>query len=149
MSHTTEIGNIVFSDIDALRAAVNELNTHGVKCSLEKGGNPRAFYANQQGMGAADLPQGVRRQDEFFTTHDRNEEDDGVSLKLLPVLKEKTAELSQFLKDITVPPSANTRLPRPVVQNYEIVEAIPPGNYHFAGNSVGLKGMVNGRTHGQ
>jgi hypothetical protein len=100
------------------------------------------FFKIKQGMGAADLPQGVRRQDEFFTTHDRNEDDDGVSLKFLPVLKEKTAELSQFLKDIAVTLPANTRLPRPVVQNYEIVEAIPPGNYNFTGDSVGLKEIV-------
>lgn len=54
MSHTTEIGNIVFSDVEALKAAVTELNSKGVKCSLEKGGTPRAYYANQQGMGPAD-----------------------------------------------------------------------------------------------
>lgn len=54
MSHTTAIDNIVFSDIAALTAAVNELNTKGVKCSLVKGGVPRAYYANQAGMGVAD-----------------------------------------------------------------------------------------------
>ncbi len=54
MSHTTEVNDIVFSDIEALKAAVNELNTRGVKCSLVKGGTPRAYYQNQQGMGAAD-----------------------------------------------------------------------------------------------
>lgn len=54
MSHTTEIADIVFTDIQALTAAVNELASKGVKCALIKGGTPRAFYANQQGMGAAD-----------------------------------------------------------------------------------------------
>lgn len=54
MSHTTEIADIVFTDIAALQAAVNELNTKGVKCSLVKGGTPRAYYSNQAGMGAAD-----------------------------------------------------------------------------------------------
>lgn len=54
MSHTTEIGDIVFSDIQALTAAVNEMAGKGVKCSLIKGGTPRAFYQNQQGMGAAE-----------------------------------------------------------------------------------------------
>ena len=54
MSHTTSIENIVFSDIAALTAAVTELNTKGVRCSLVKGGTPRAYYANQAGMGAAD-----------------------------------------------------------------------------------------------
>jgi hypothetical protein len=54
MSHTTEISSIVFTDTAALVAAVNELANKGVKCSLEKGGTPRAFYQNQAGMGAAD-----------------------------------------------------------------------------------------------
>jgi hypothetical protein len=54
MSHTTEINNIVFADIEALKAAVNELNSKGIKCTLVKGGTPRAYYQNQQGMGAAD-----------------------------------------------------------------------------------------------
>ena len=54
MSHTTEIADIVFSDIAALTAAVNELASKGVKCSLTKGGTPRAYYENQQGLGPAD-----------------------------------------------------------------------------------------------
>lgn len=44
----------MFSDVEALKAAVNELCSKGVKCSLIKGGTPRAYYQNQQGMGAAD-----------------------------------------------------------------------------------------------
>ena len=54
MSHTTEISNIVFSDTAALTAAIKELAAKGVKCSLVKGGVPRAFYPNQPGMGEAD-----------------------------------------------------------------------------------------------
>lgn len=54
MSHTTEINNIVFADIEALKAAVNELTSKGVKCTLIKGGTPRAYYQNQQGMGEAE-----------------------------------------------------------------------------------------------
>lgn len=54
MSHTTEVNDIVFTDIEALKAAVNELAAKGVKLSLTKGGTPRAYYANQNGMGAAD-----------------------------------------------------------------------------------------------
>lgn len=54
MSHTTEINDVVFTDITALQAAVNELASKGVKCSLQKGGTPRAFYLSQQGMGPAD-----------------------------------------------------------------------------------------------
>jgi hypothetical protein len=40
--------------MEALGAAVKELNAAGVACSLQKGGTPRAFYSNQEGMGAAD-----------------------------------------------------------------------------------------------
>lgn len=54
MSHTTSITDIVFSDIDALRAAVAELKTKGVNIVLEKGGAPRAYFTNQTGMGDAD-----------------------------------------------------------------------------------------------
>ncbi|WP_198320970.1 methyltransferase domain-containing protein [Azohydromonas aeria] len=31
---------------------------------------------------------------------------------------------------------------QPVVRDYELVAAIPPGDYNFTGNSVGLKGIV-------
>lgn len=54
MSHTTTIDSVVFSDVDALQAAVNELAGKGVQCSLLKGGTPRAYFANQTGMGPAD-----------------------------------------------------------------------------------------------
>lgn len=54
MSHTTEIGSIVFTDIAALEAAVKDLNAAGVRCSLVKNAVPRAFYQDQQGMGKAD-----------------------------------------------------------------------------------------------
>ena len=54
MSHTTEIADIIFTDITALTAAVNELAGKGIKCALVKGGTPRAFYQNQQGLGPAD-----------------------------------------------------------------------------------------------
>lgn len=54
MSHTTEVSDIVFKDIGALTAAVKELQAAGVKCSLAKGGTPRAYFSTQQGMGPAD-----------------------------------------------------------------------------------------------
>lgn len=54
MSHTSEVSNIVFADIPALRAAVNELASRGIKCALVQNATPRAYFANQQGMGAAD-----------------------------------------------------------------------------------------------
>lgn len=53
MSHTTEISAIVFTDMDALRATVADLNKSGVRCSLVPDATPRAFYANQNGLGAA------------------------------------------------------------------------------------------------
>lgn len=54
MSHTTSIDDILFTDISALQAAIAELQAAGVDCSLAKGEKPRAFYAEQQGMGVAD-----------------------------------------------------------------------------------------------
>lgn len=54
MSHTTAIENIVFSDIAALQSAVNELAAKGLRCSLVKDAQPRAYYQNQSGMGKAD-----------------------------------------------------------------------------------------------
>jgi hypothetical protein len=53
VSHTTAIDNIVFQDIAALTAAVNELAAQGIKCSLEKDAVPRAYYQNQVGMEKA------------------------------------------------------------------------------------------------
>ena len=54
MSHTSTIDSVIFVDIHAVTAALAELSTGGVKCSLQKGGTPRAFYANQAGLGPAD-----------------------------------------------------------------------------------------------
>lgn len=54
MSHTTTVDEIVFSDIEALKAAVAELNSKGVQCSLVPNATPRAFYTNQEGLGPAD-----------------------------------------------------------------------------------------------
>jgi hypothetical protein len=54
MSHTTELTDIVFTDVDALKIAVKELQRQGVKCSLKQNSTPRAYYANQAGLGQAD-----------------------------------------------------------------------------------------------
>lgn len=54
MSHTTEINTIVFNDIEALKLAVRDLQAAGVKCALKTKAKPRAYYADQQGMGMAD-----------------------------------------------------------------------------------------------
>ena len=54
MSHTTEISSIVFNDVEALRLAVRDLQKAGVKCTLKEKATPRAYYANQAGMGPAE-----------------------------------------------------------------------------------------------
>lgn len=54
MSHTTSITNVVIQDIDALRAAVSEMNSAGIHCELLQNTKPRAYYSNQDGMGVAD-----------------------------------------------------------------------------------------------
>jgi len=54
MSHTTTIDGVVFSSIEALKAAVKELNSKGVACSLVQNEVPRAYYANQAGLEKAD-----------------------------------------------------------------------------------------------
>ena len=53
MSHTSEITSIVFTDIPALQATVNDLNKAGIKCSLLRDATPRAYYPDQVGMGLA------------------------------------------------------------------------------------------------
>lgn len=53
MSHTSEITDIVFSDIAALRLAIADLQRAGIKCTLLEKAKPRAYYSNQEGMGEA------------------------------------------------------------------------------------------------
>lgn len=53
MSHTTSIDEIVFSDIAALKMAVNDLKAMGLKVSLIENATPRAYYSDQKGMGKA------------------------------------------------------------------------------------------------
>jgi hypothetical protein len=48
------VKSIAITSVEALQAAINELNTLGVKCSLVANATPRAFYSNQQGLGKAD-----------------------------------------------------------------------------------------------
>lgn len=55
MSHTSTISAVKILSVSALRAAVDELNASGVRCSLTEGGKPRAYYDNQQGLGEADF----------------------------------------------------------------------------------------------
>lgn len=100
------------------------------------------FLKIKQVMGSADLPGGVMRSDEFFVSHDRNEENDGVALTFLPQLKKKILEINQHINNSLLTTMKNTKIPMPVVVNYEMVVKIPPGDYHFTGNSVGLKEIV-------
>lgn len=53
MSHTTRIKAIIISDIDALEAAVRELNEQGIRCTLKQNATPRAYSQGQSGMGKA------------------------------------------------------------------------------------------------
>lgn len=55
MSHTSAVKSIAITSIEALRAAVTELNANGVKCSLIENASPRAYYQNQTGLGKADF----------------------------------------------------------------------------------------------
>ena len=47
MSHITTIDELVFSDVEALKAAVKQLQGQGVKCSLVQNEVPRAYYNGQ------------------------------------------------------------------------------------------------------
>jgi len=53
MSHTTTIDKVIITDIAALRSAIAELKGKGVNCELLESAKPRAYYANQEGMGEA------------------------------------------------------------------------------------------------
>jgi len=53
MSHTSTINTVVISDIGALRAAIRELSREGIKCDILENAVPRAYYANQEGLGEA------------------------------------------------------------------------------------------------
>ena len=55
MSHTATVKSIKIQSITALRAAVQELAASGIRCSLIENAKPRAYYANQEGMGMADF----------------------------------------------------------------------------------------------
>ena len=55
MSHTTAINCIKITDVAALRSAIIELKSHGVKCDLLENAVPRAYYPDQKGMGKADF----------------------------------------------------------------------------------------------
>jgi hypothetical protein len=53
MSHTTSLDGILFTDMDALRSAIDELKSNGVNCDLLENATPRAYYKDQSGLGKA------------------------------------------------------------------------------------------------
>ena len=55
MSHTTSIKAIKIQSITALQSAIEELRQSGVAVSLIPNATPRAYSANQAGMGKADF----------------------------------------------------------------------------------------------
>lgn len=55
MSHTSVVKAIKIQSLDALRSAVAELAQSGLKLTLQENATPRAFYANQAGLGKADI----------------------------------------------------------------------------------------------
>lgn len=55
MSHTTSIKSIKIQSVTALQAAITEMQQAGMKISLVPNATPRAYYANQAGMGQADF----------------------------------------------------------------------------------------------
>jgi hypothetical protein len=54
MSHTSTVKSIKIQSVSALRAAIAEMASNGIKCSLEEKVAPRAYSVGQQGMGVAD-----------------------------------------------------------------------------------------------
>lgn len=99
-----------------------------------------AYFKNtKQNSGAADLPAGAIRSDEWFTRHDRNEEEDGMSRRFLQKTKELMSSIHSFLNEKTVKDSESAIA---IVTDYEIVVPIPDENHSFSGDSVGLKEIV-------
>ncbi len=97
------------------------------------------FKKTKQGIGAADLPAGAQRSDEWFTRHDRNEEQDGMALNFLQKTKDYMNAMLAFLRE-----GAEDRTNKivPVVENYQLIEPIPEGDYRFGGDSIGFKEIV-------
>ena len=78
----------------------------------------------KQNIGAADLPAGAQRSDEWFTRHDRNEEQDGMALNFLQKTKDYMNAMLAFLRE-GVNDSADKITP--VVENYQLLEPVPDG----------------------
>lgn len=63
MSHTTSIKGVSITNIQALRAAIDELAEKGIKINLTEDAQPRSYYSafgrEQEGMGKADYVIGL------------------------------------------------------------------------------------------
>jgi hypothetical protein len=55
MSHTTSIKAVKIQSVNALRSAIAELNSSGTRLTLKENATPRAYFANQAGLGKADF----------------------------------------------------------------------------------------------
>lgn len=52
MSHTTTLKGLVIRDVDAIKSAVAELKSKGIKIDLVENARPRMYYATQHGQCA-------------------------------------------------------------------------------------------------
>ncbi len=59
------------------------------------------FKRTKQNIGAADLPAGTQRSDEWFIQYDRNEEQDGMALNFLQKTKDYMNAMLAFLREGT------------------------------------------------
>lgn len=91
------------------------------------------FFEIKQNMGAADLPAGMRRDDNYFAHYDRNEEDDGLSRYFLQQTKEKIAELQAILQQPKI---------QQTVQNYSTVANPKHLETKSAGDSAAPKSLI-------
>lgn len=55
MSHTTTISSIALVSQSAIRGAISDLKSQGIRCELLEKATPRAYYKDQPGMGEADF----------------------------------------------------------------------------------------------
>lgn len=78
MSHTTTIGQILFADADALRAAAEELKARGIDCDLIESATPRAYFNDQMGEAPLVLKLNKSRFDVGFY---EEEDKDGLVAK--------------------------------------------------------------------
>lgn len=90
------------------------------------------FYEIKQNMGAADLQAGVKRADEFFCHLDRNEENDGMSLRFLKQTKEKIGEINIAINNHIFP----------VVQDYSVTALSKVFQAQPLGDSAAPKNLI-------